>query len=226
MPDYGLAYVQGMPVMFYCPIFAGIDPEDGAPTWYLPGDDTDITTKDPSRVTKDFDEAALTQNTGLKYTAPINGGFGIEGGWKFLSFRADFSYVLGKTLINNDAYFYANPANFAGMNTYKGVSDFWTPTNRNAQWPDWSKGYVMQFDTHLYEDASFLRLKSLQVGIALPNKWLEAQKVFKGVKITFTGRNLLTATNYTGIDPEVDSNLSYGRPGNSKQYLGGIELTF
>lgn len=226
MPDYGLAYVQGMPVMFYCPIFAGIDPEDGAPTWYLPGDDTDITTKDPSRVTKDFDEAALTQNTGLKYTAPINGGFGIEGGWKFLSFRADFSYVLGKTLINNDAYFYANPVNFAGMNTYKGVSDYWTPTNRNAQWPDWSKGYVMQFDTHLYEDASFLRLKSLQVGIALPNKWLEAQKVFKGIKITFTGRNLLTATNYSGIDPEVDSNLSYGRPGNSKQYLGGIELTF
>lgn len=226
MLSYGMAYVQGMPVAFYCPIFAGIDPTDGAPTWYLPGDDPDVTTMDPARTTKDFDEDALTQNTGLKYTAPINGGFGLEGGWKFLSFRADFSYVLGKTLINNDGYFYGNPVNFAGMNTYRGVSDYWTPTNTDAEWPDWSKGYVMQFDTHLYENASFLRLKSLQVGVGLPNKWIESQKVFSGVKLTFTGRNLWTVTNYTGVDPEVNSNLSYGRAGNSKQYLFGLELTF
>ena len=226
MASYGMAYVQGEPVMFYAPIWAGIDPEDGAPMWYVPGDDPDKTTMDPDNVTKTFDEDALTQNTGFKYTAPINGGFGIEGGWKFLSFRADFSYVLGKTLINNDGYFYGNPVNFAGYNTYRGVSDYWTPENTDAAWPDWSKGYTMQFDTHLYENASFLRLKSLQVGVALPNKWLEAQKVFNSVRLTFTGRNLLTWTKYTGVDPEIDSNLSYGRPGATKQYLVGLEFSF
>jgi hypothetical protein len=84
----------------------------------------------------------------------------------------------------------------------------------------------MQFDTHLYEDASFLRLKNLQVGVALPNKWLEAQKVFDSIKLTFTGRNLLTFTNYTGVDPEIAGNLTYGRVGNSKQYLVGLEFTF
>ena len=226
MASYGMAYVQGEPVMFYAPIWAGIDPEDGAPMWYVPGDDPDKTIMDPDNVTKTFDEDALTQNTGFKYTAPINGGFGIEGGWKFLSFRADFSYVLGKTLINNDGYFYGNPVNFAGYNTYRGVSDYWTPENTDAAWPDWSKGYTMQFDTHLYENASFLRLKSLQVGVALPNKWLEAQKVFNSVRLTFTGRNLLTWTKYTGVDPEIDSNLSYGRPGATKQYLVGLEFSF
>lgn len=226
MQSYGLAYVQGMPVMFYTPIYAGVDPTDGAPMWYVPGDDPDVPNMDPNNVTKTFDEDALTQNTGLRYSAPINGGFGLEGGWKFLSFRADFSYVLGKTLINNDSYFYANPVNFAGMNTYKGVSDYWTPENTDAQWPNWRDGHTMQFDTHLYEDASFLRLKSLQVGVGLPNNWMDAQKVFKGVKLTFTGRNLLTWTKYTGIDPEVAGTLTYGVPGNSKQYLVGLELTF
>ena len=225
MTNYGFAYVQGQPVSFYAPIWAGVDPADGAPMWYVPGDDPDVPTT-TNGTTKTFDEDALTQNTGMTYSAPINGGFGLEGGWKFLSFRADFSYVLGKTLINNDMYFYANPANFAGMNTYKGVSDFWTPYNTDAKWPDWSKGYTMQFDTHLYENASFMRLKSLQVGVALPNKWLEAQKVFDSVRLTFTGRNLFTITKYTGIDPEVDSNLSYGRPGNTKQYLVGLEVSF
>ena len=226
MPSYGMAYVQGKPIMFYAPIYAGVDPEDGAPMWYIPGDDPDEVTKDPARTTKTFDEDALMQNTGLTYDAPINGGFGIEAGWKIFSLRADFSFVLKKTLLNNDMYFYANPYNFAGYNTYRGVSDFWTPEHRDAKYPDWSKGYILQFDTHLYEDASFLRLKNLQFGIDLPNKWMESQNVFKRVKFTFTGRNLLTFTKFTGIDPEVDSNLSMGIVGNSKQFLFGVELGF
>lgn len=113
------------------------------------------------------------------------------------------------------------------MNTNKSVSDYWTPENKDAKWPDWSQGYTMNFDTHLLENASFLRLKNLQVGYNLPKKWLNwTNNVLKGVKITFTGRNLLTFTKYSGIDPEINSNLSYGVAGNSKQYLGGLELTF
>ena len=224
MDSYGLAYVQGKPVMFYAPVYAGIDPEDGQQMWYVPGDDPDVTTK--GETTKVFDEQALIQNTGLKYTPPINGGFGLRGNWKIFSFAADFSYVLGKTLINNDAIFYENPNLNASFNKIKAVSDYWTPNNRDAKYPDWTTGQRTDFDTHLYHDASFMRLKNLQVGIALPNKWMEASKVFNSVRFTFTGRNLLTFTKYEGIDPEIDSNLTRGRVGASKQYLFGVELTF
>ena len=220
----GLAYVVGKPVMFYAPIYAGIDPEDGAPMWYLPGENVDETTM--NETTKIFDEATLTQNTGKRYTSPIYGGFSVAGGWKGLSVQADFSYVLGKTLINNDSYFYANPNLFAEQNYHKDVADFWTPENRDAKYPDWSKGYEMQFDTHMYENANFLRLKNLLVAYSLPKRVLAGQNVLHGLKVTFTGRNLLTATKYSGIDPEVNSNVSLGRLGNSKQYLFGIELTF
>lgn len=232
----GVKYVVGSPVMFYYPLFAGIDPEDGAPTWYVPtgweeyeetGDVTKIdnTVTRMDKTTKDFDEDLLTQNTGKARYAPISGGFGFSGGFKGLSFQADFVYVLGKTLISNDGYFYGNPANFSTMNTNKAVSDFWTPYHTDAKWPDWSKGYTMQFDSHLLEDASFLRLKNLQIAYALPKSLLK-NSIIKDFKITFTGRNLLTATKYTGIDPEINSNLSYGVGGNSKQLLGGIEVTF
>lgn len=221
----GVCYVVGNPVMFYYPIYAGVDRETGAPTWYKAGDNPDVTTKD--EITTVFDEDALTQNTGKKRYAPVSGGFGLSGAWKNLSFQADFSYVLGKYLISNDGYFYANPVNFSTMNTHKSVSDYWTPENKDAEWPDWSQGYTMNFDTHLLENASFLRLKNLQVGYNLPKKWLNwTNNVLKGVKITFTGRNLLTFTKYSGIDPEINSNLSYGVAGNSKQYLGGLEITF
>ena len=224
MTGYGLAYVVGKPVMFYAPIYAGIDPADGAPMWYVPGENVDETTM--NETTKVFDEATLTQNTGKKYTPPVYGGFSIGGGWKGFSVQADFSYVLGKTLINNDAYFYANPNAFAEQNYHKCVADFWTPENTDAEYPDWSKGYIMQFDTHMYENANFLRLKNLQVAYSLPRKLLAGQNVLSGLKVTFTGRNLLTATKYSGIDPEVAGNLSLGRLGNSKQYLFGLELTF
>ena len=220
-----VAYVVGKPIAFYLPLYAGVDPADGQPMWYVPGEDKDVTTMEET--TKVFDEDALTQNSGKSRYAPINGGFSLSGGWKGLSLQADFSYVLNKYLVSNDGYFYGNPANFSTMNTHKAMNDFWTPENTDAKYPDWSSGAQMQFDSHLLENASFLRLKNLLVGYSLPEKALAwSNNVLKGVKVTLTGRNLLTFTNYSGIDPEINSNLTYGVGGNSKQYLVGLELTF
>lgn len=222
----GVAYVVGSSVMYYYPIYAGVDPEDGAPMWYLPGDDIDVCTMDPERTTKVFDEAALTQNTGIKRHEPVNGGVGIDAGYKGLFLKADFSFILGKYLTNNDEFFYANPNQFAGDNQNKIVSDFWTPYHTDARFPDWSKGYTRQFDSSLLQDASFLRLKTLVLGYSLPKQMLKNQKLFKSVSVTLTGRNLLTFTKYEGLDPEVDSNLTLGVPGNTLQVLGGLELKF
>ena len=222
----GVAYVVGDAVHYYLPIYAGVDPETGAPMWYKAGSNPDD--KTCVETTTDGDDlAALTQNTGKKMYAPINGGFSLSGGWKGLTLQADFAYVIGKYMINNDALYYNNP-NMVGpdMNQSKDVLNYWTPENPYAAFPDWSQGYRMQPDTHLLENASFLRLKNLQIGYELPKKWLNFQNVLQNVKITFTGRNLLTVTSYGGMDPEVDSNLAYGVPGNSKQYLFGLELTF
>ena len=222
----GLAYIVGQPVTFVAPIYAGVDPEDGRQMWYLPGEDKDVTTMDPERVTKTFDETTLTQNIGKSLNAPINGGFSIGAGWRGISLQADFSYVIGKTLLNNDMLFYVNPAENLGFNTHKMSQDFWTPENTDARFPDWSKGEKMQFDTHLYECADFLRLKNLQIAYDLPRKYLGRQQVLNGLKISFTGRNLMTVTPYSGVDPEIYGNLTFGRVGASKQFLFGLELTF
>jgi len=222
----GIAYVVDKPVMYYAPIYAGIDPEDGRQMWYVPGDDPDVTTTD-NGTTKVYDVASLTQNTGKARRAPVYGGFSFAGGWRGISLQADFSYVLGKTLINNDKFFYANPYMENTSTQHKDVADFWTPENTDAAYPDWSKGEVMQLDdTHLMENADFLRLKNLQIAYSFPERLLRNQNVVKGFKVSFTGRNLFTLTKYSGIDPEVDSNVSLGVVGNSKQYLFGIELSF
>ena len=234
----GITYVVGKPISFYYPISAGIDPDTGKQLWYVPtGWEEYQSTGDISKIDKHttrmdtttdkFDENLLTQNTGKVRNAPVNGGFGIAGGWKGISLQADFAYVLGKYLINNDAFFYNNPNQFLGYNASKAVTDYWTPEHRYATYPDWSTGATMQFDTHLLEPASFLRLKSLLIGYSLPENALAwTHGVVKAFKLTFTGRNLFTITKFMGADPEVDSNLVLGLPGNTKQFLGGIEITF
>ena len=219
------AYVVGKSVMFYLPLYAGVNKETGAQMWYKAGDDPDVTTK--KETTENYNEAALTQNSGKKRFAPVNGGFNLSAGWKGITLQADFSYVLGKYLVNNDAFFYNNPGVVGyAYNQKKNTADYWTEDNKNAKFPNWAEGYTMQFDTHLLENASFLRLKNFQIGYELPKSVLAWQNALSGVKFTATARNLFTITNYSGIDPEVDSNLTYGKIGNSKQFLFGIELTF
>jgi TonB-dependent starch-binding outer membrane protein SusC len=71
----------------------------------------------------------------------------------------------------------------------------------------------------MIRDASFIRLKSLNLSYNLP-------KLLSGVlaaKIYFQGQNLLTFTNYNGADPENQSGF-YLPP--LKQYTLGVQLTF
>ncbi len=192
---------------------AGVDPRDGMQMWY----DTD------GNKTKNFsDDYAVF--TGKSRYAPWAGGFNFNFGWKGLSVGAQFSWVLGKYMINNDRYFLTNPTFAQQSNLAKDMLNMWTTPGQITDVPGMLS--TRQFDDTLLEDASFLRLKNLQISYSLPSKWMKNSGFLGGVRIFAIGRNLFTATKYTGYDPESDSNLSLGRYPNSKQYTCGIELTF
>ena len=57
------------------------------------------------------------------------------------------------------------------------------------------------------EDASFIKLREASVGYNLPSQILRS--VFRGnvqsLRLTLSGRNLITITDYTGLDPEVSN---------------------
>lgn len=224
IPNTGVAWVVGEPVAFYRPIFAGIDPADGAPMWYLPGDDTSITTKEET--TKVFNAGNLEQNTGNPRYAPIAGGFGLNAGWRGLTLQMDFAFVKDKFLFNNDRYFYENPNVFTAFNMSKTVLDYWQqPGDTGTRFG--GIGYQFtQFDSRLIEDASFMRLKNLTVGYRIPASLLTGQDVITGARLFVTGRNLLTFTGYEGPDPEIDSNISLGANPNTKQITFGVSVTF
>ena len=228
VPNTGVSYVIGQPVTFLYPIWAGVNSQTGLPEWYLPNTDPDkfvYTNKDKSRVTSTFSTAALQQGTGIQRYAPFNGGFGFDADYKGVYLNANFSFSSGKYMINNDRYFFENPNQFPGFNQAATILDYWKNPGDVARFPKYGEQFT-QFDTRLIENASFMRLKGLTIGYSLPNSILDKTKVIKGVDISITGRNLWTLTNYSGPDPEVDTNVSLGANPNTKQTVVGIKFKF
>ena len=85
---------------------------------------------------------------------------------------------------------------------------------------------LRQPDTMWLEDASFVRLKFLQLSYTLPKKWMDETGFIKGAKVFFVGRNLLTFTGYQGYDPEVNNTMTFGDYPNTRQFSFGAQLTF
>jgi hypothetical protein len=71
-----------------------------------------------------------------------------------------------------------------------------------------------------------MRMKVATLSYNLPHSILEKTKVIQGIKLYVTGRNLLTFTKYPGVDPEPNSNLELGSYPNTKQIVGGLDVTF
>ena len=217
MLDNLTMYKVGQSLQFYVPKYAGVDPADGAPMWYVPGKD--------GETTKTYDQGTLSQATGKTQAPPHSGGFSFNLTWKGLSLNTDFAWMIGKYMINNDRYFSENPTAFGTMNQSRDLlGNMWEKEGDIAKYPAY--GYYMEFDDHLLENASFLRMKNLTVSYNLPKSLLNYTKVVNGIKVFATARNLFTLTSYKGADPEIDSNLTYGAYPNSRQFTFGAEIVF
>lgn len=67
---------------------------------------------------------------------------------------------------------------------------------------DWDTGN----NTAIYlEDASFLKLREVTLTYQLPDEWVAKIPKVKSARLSLSGRNLLTFTGYSGLDPEVSN---------------------
>ena len=85
--------------------------------------------------------------------------------------------------------------------------DYWTPENTDAQYPTPSANHTLLYSDALIEDGSYLRFKNIQIGYHIPIGKITADRV-KWAYVFLSGQNLITITNYTGLDPEVNQAAS------------------
>ena len=206
--------VVGHPVgEFYINRYAGVNPANGDALWY--DKDGNITNE-----LRDEDKVLI----GKTYHAPWQGGFGTNVSWEGLSLSAQFSWVGDRWMINNDRYFDESNGRFMTYNQSKRLLNRWKQPGDITDIP--RHGEYTEFDSRLLEDASFLRLKNLMLSYSLPSGLLKKTGFIRSLRVYAQGQNLLTFTNFSGLDPEGVANVYAAQYPMSRQFTFGLDILF
>jgi TonB-linked SusC/RagA family outer membrane protein len=76
------------------------------------------------------------------------------------------------------------------------------------------------------EDASYLRLKNLEIGYSLNKLKAISRMGVQNIRLYISAQNLFTVTKYTGLDPESTDILDRGTYPQSLAFLFGINVKF
>ncbi len=140
-------------------------------------------------------------------------GINLNVGYKGFDIAAFIQGSQGNDIYNYTKIFTDFPT-FVNGNRSTRVLDSWTPTNTDATLPALTNSLVpieTEPNSYFVEDGSYLRLKNLQIGYALPENIVEKMGM-DSFRVYIQGTNLLTFTGYDGLDPEIVSfnNLNLG----------------
>ncbi|WP_150452148.1 SusC/RagA family TonB-linked outer membrane protein [Arenibacter lacus] len=106
----------------------------------------------------------------------------------------------------------------------------WTEENPSTTMPKIYWGFnapdkIRRTSSYYLQDASYLRLKNISIGYNLPNSLLESMKL-KKLRIYLSGDNLLTFTQYPGLDPERGDSGRFVNYPQNKIYALGLNVQF
>ena len=136
------------------------------------------------------------------------GGFSNSLSYRNFDLNILVSFKYGNKIYNQGArgidHFGAN--NF-GMRA-ENIDNRWTGPNTSNSVPRAStSNYNLQHSTRFLEDGSYLRVQNVTLGYSLPNELIERYGL-RQVRVHVAGKNLLTITGYSGMDPDVSTSLS------------------
>lgn len=198
---------------FFMNRFAGVNPANGDALWYTKDGEITNELSDDDRVM-----------TGKSFIAPWTGGFGTALAWKGLSLSAQFSWVADRWMINNDRYYQESNGRFQTYNQSAKLLDRWKEPGDISDTP--RHGVFMEFDDRLLEDASFLRLKNVMLSYQFPAQLVRKSGFINSLRVYFQAQNLLTFTNFSGLDPEGVGNIYIAQYPMSRQFTFGIDINF
>ena len=221
---------EGFPIDSYYGLraigyFQNADEIKAAPfqnTVTLPGD---IRYKDLNNDNKiDNQDREIIGNTIPTYTYSFNFGANFRG----IDFSVFFQGVEGlQNYMNANLGFpYRNGAGV----TKDWLTESWTPENPNAKYPrlTTSSGYPQNFQASNFwmRDASYLRMKNIQLGYVFPENLTKKIGITK-LRAFVNGQNLLTFTDFSLGDPERNSaNEAIIAYPIAKTISGGLSITF
>lgn len=139
-----------------------------------------------------------------KFTA----GFNINLAYKNFDLATFVYWKAGGDLVNYVRY-WTDFNTFQGNRDKRVLYDSWTPDHRDARLPilDGADGGSGQVPVSYYvEPGGYLRMKNLSIGYSIPANVI-AKAGIERIRIYLQAQNLFTITKYTGLDPDISTQL-------------------
>jgi hypothetical protein len=154
------------------------------------------------------------------------GGFGNKVSYGALSVDAFFNFSVGNEINAFPFDRFLGLVGGASNERRDRALNRWTPTNTNTIVPraNITRSVNPTYSTYV-EDGSFVRLQTLSFSYRLPKRLLP--RGADATRLTVTGQNLWTATNYSGYDPENNINgIDSGGYPKARTWNVGLNATF
>ncbi len=163
----------------------------------------------------------------------FTGGLTIDLAWKGFDLNMFFYSSIGNDMINYVTR-WIDYGQFNGNLSRKALYESWgspylNGNNAAASLPMLDQNSNSQEPSSAFvQDASFLRMKNLQLGYTLPKSVLNKAQI-KNLYIYLQMSNLFTITSYEGLDPEVNASGTYmgmdmGAWPTPRQVTFGVQL--
>ena len=229
MPQSGVNKLQvGRSVYdFYMKEWAGVDPDNGNPLWYM--DEVDANDNPTGKRVTTSDYASANYYYVNKSSLPkVYGGFNTSLSWKGFDLSAIFAYSIGGYIYNRDITMILHNGSLEGRDWSTEILRRWTPENRYTDVPalsttsnNWNSA-----STRFLQNNSYMRLKNLTLSYNLP-KQLISKLALSSVQVFVQGDNLFTIHRNQGLDPEQGiTGITYYRYPAMRTISGGINLSF
>lgn len=125
-------------------------------------------------------------------------GFNLGFTYKGFDLGADFNGTVGNEVYNSKKQVRFNTYNFETS-----FLDRWTGEGTSNSEPRVTNGgHNYEVSDRFIEDASFLRLRNIQIGYSFPTVALNKLKL-QNFRVYLSGTNVFTLTQYSGFTPEI-----------------------
>lgn len=191
----------GMPYgTYYAPEWAGVNPDTGEPQYY---------NRDGS-ITTTYDESSQSVTKSGTLFPSFIGGFTTGLRWKDLTLDALFSFVTNVQRWNNEDFYNENADYMTSNQSIRMLENRWKKAGDQAilQRIDIPRQYTSKD----IQDASFLRLRNVNLSYNLPQSALSKIGFVKGVRIFFRDKIYLPGLHgevwiLRTVKPEAASNI-------------------
>ncbi len=169
-------------------------------------------------------DRSIIGNTTPRYSY----GLTLDADYKGIDFSIFFQGIGKRDMWIGSNYFWGINGDMWQSSPYTIHRDRWSPENPDGYFPKYymnsQNGKNTQTQTRYLQDASYLRIKNLQLGYSLPKKWMD--KIgFDKVRVYVSGENLATFTNLLKVmDPEFGNDPKIYPL--QRTWSGGLSVTF